>query len=82
MPTRADAVVIGAGRGGLVAACHLARAGWQVVVVEQDPHVGGTAHVFRRQGYVFPAGPLSFTVPGYLAYTLQELGIEQPLSFW
>lgn len=65
-----------------MAACHLARAGWQVVVVEQDPHVGGTAHVFRRQGYVFPAGPLSFTVPGYLAYTLQELGIEQPLSFW
>ena len=37
----ADAVVIGAGHNGLVAANMLADAGWDVVVLEATPHVGG-----------------------------------------
>ncbi|MDP9444410.1 MAG: NAD(P)/FAD-dependent oxidoreductase, partial [Actinomycetota bacterium] len=36
-----DAVVIGAGPNGLVAANHLADAGWSVTVVEAQPTVGG-----------------------------------------
>jgi len=36
-----DAVVIGAGPNGLVAANHLADAGWQVVVCEEQPEPGG-----------------------------------------
>jgi len=81
VPAAVDAVVIGAGAGGLAAAAHLAMAGRHVLVVEQDRHVGGTAHVFRRGGFVFPAGPLSFTVPDYLAGTLRDLGVRTPLRF-
>jgi phytoene dehydrogenase-like protein len=36
-----DAIVIGAGHNGLVAACYLARAGWKVLVLERRPLVGG-----------------------------------------
>src|ERR1700752_1933272 len=36
-----DAVIIGAGHNGLVAACYLARAGWKVLVLERRPIVGG-----------------------------------------
>src|SRR5204863_2436084 len=36
-----DAVIIGAGHNGLVAACYLARAGWKVVVLERRYLVGG-----------------------------------------
>jgi phytoene dehydrogenase-like protein len=36
-----DAVVIGAGQNGLVAAAALADAGWDVCVLEAQPHVGG-----------------------------------------
>ncbi len=38
-----DAVVIGAGHNGLVAACYLQRAGLDVLVVERNPWVGGAA---------------------------------------
>ena len=68
--------MIGAGAGGLAAAGYLAMAGRRVLVVEQDRHVGGTAHVFRRGGFVFPAGPLSFTVPDYLAGHVARPGRE------
>jgi len=36
-----DALIIGAGHNGLVAAAYLARAGWKVCVLERRPVVGG-----------------------------------------
>lgn len=36
-----DAVVIGSGHNGLVAAAYLARAGWEVEVIERNPAAGG-----------------------------------------
>ncbi len=38
-----DAVIVGAGHNGLVAACYLARAGLDVCVVEKNDWVGGAA---------------------------------------
>src|ERR1700757_3263259 len=36
-----DAIIIGAGHNGLVAACYLARGGWKVLVLERRYIVGG-----------------------------------------
>jgi phytoene dehydrogenase-like protein len=50
-----DAVVVGAGIGGLIAANLLARAGLTVLLVEQHYMVGGYCSTFRRKGYTFDA---------------------------
>jgi phytoene dehydrogenase-like protein len=38
-----DAIVVGAGHNGLVAACYLAKSGLDVLVLEKNPWVGGAA---------------------------------------
>jgi phytoene desaturase len=50
-----DAVVIGAGVGGLVCATLLARVGLHVLLIEQHYVVGGYCSTFRRGGYTFDA---------------------------
>ena len=41
--TAYDAIVVGAGHNGLVAACYLARGGLKVLVLERQPFIGGAA---------------------------------------
>ncbi len=53
---RVDAVVVGAGFGGLGAALHLAEAGLRVVVCESLDYPGGCAGTFTRGGARFEAG--------------------------
>jgi prolycopene isomerase len=52
---RYDAVVVGAGVGGLVCANLLAAEGLAVLLVEQHYMVGGYCSTFRRGGFVFDA---------------------------
>jgi phytoene dehydrogenase-like protein len=65
-----DAIVVGAGHNGLVAANLLADAGWSVLVVEATPRPGGAV----RSGFV--------TAPGYLSdlfSSFYPLGIASPV---
>jgi phytoene dehydrogenase-like protein len=66
----ADAIVIGAGHNGLVAANLLVDAGWDVQVLEATPHPGGAV----RSGHV--------TAPGYLSdlfSSFYPLGYASPI---
>ncbi|HSC86675.1 MAG TPA: phytoene desaturase family protein [Polyangiaceae bacterium] len=63
------AVVVGAGFGGLAAAIRLRALGYRVTLVEAGDQLGGRARVFRRDGYIFDAGPTVITAP----YLFDEL---------
>ena len=52
---RYDAVIVGAGIGGLVCGTLLAKAGLKVLIAEQHYVVGGYCSTFRRKRYVFDA---------------------------
>jgi phytoene dehydrogenase-like protein len=75
-----DAIIIGAGMGGLTAAAHLIKAGLHVLVLERNPHIGGTAYVYQRKGFTFPMGPLGFSHPGLVQNILKDLGVEEDLK--
>ncbi|GAA2538720.1 NAD(P)/FAD-dependent oxidoreductase [Winogradskya consettensis] len=80
---RADAIVIGAGHNGLVAANLLADAGWSVVVLEATPHPGGAV----RSGYVTAPGYLSdlfssFYPLGYASPVLRDLELADFGLHW
>jgi phytoene dehydrogenase-like protein len=75
-----DAVVIGAGVGGLIAANLLVKAGLSVLLVEQHYMAGGYCSTFRRAGYTFDAATHFYpllgnpeTISGRL---LAEIGVE------
>ncbi|MFZ2053586.1 MAG: NAD(P)/FAD-dependent oxidoreductase [Candidatus Aminicenantales bacterium] len=76
-----DVIVIGAGIGGLGCAAKLARNGCRVLVLETKNHIGGTSSVFRRDGFTFPMGPLSFSFPGRVKSFLSEVGVQTEISF-
>jgi phytoene dehydrogenase-like protein len=67
-PSFLDAVVIGAGFGGLGAALSLAERGARVAIVESLAYPGGCASTFRRGGYRFESGATLFSglAPGQL----------------
>ena len=78
-----DAVVIGAGSNGLVAANVLAAAGWDVVVLEAQPTPGGavgttelTGEPGFRHDWCSAFYPLSVTSPAMQAMELERYGVR------
>ena len=76
-----DVIVVGAGHNGLVAACYLARAGLDVLVVEQSEKPGGGARTDETvPGYRFDTHSVAHNIinmtniPSELR--LQEAGLE------
>ncbi|MFJ8478064.1 phytoene desaturase family protein [Kitasatospora sp. NPDC094011] len=78
--SRYDAVIVGGGHNGLVAAAYLARAGRRVLVLERLPRVGGAAVSAR----VFPGVDARLSRYSYLVSLLpgkvvRELGLRLEL---
>jgi all-trans-retinol 13,14-reductase len=59
-----DALVIGSGMGGMVAAGLLAAVGQRVLVLEQHYVPGGFTHKFRRHGYAWDVGVHAVGIAG------------------
>jgi phytoene desaturase len=58
-----QAIVIGAGFGGIAAALRLRAKGYDVTLLERGHALGGRAQVFERDGFRHDAGPTVITAP-------------------
>src|SRR5690625_5559948 len=67
-------VIIGAGVAGLATAALLARAGYQVQVLEQHSRIGGRAGVLERDGFHFDTGPSWYLMPQVFEHFFELLG--------
>jgi phytoene desaturase len=56
-------IIIGSGFSGLSAACFLAKAGFEVTVLEKNAGLGGRARTFKAEGFTFDMGPSWYWMP-------------------
>lgn len=66
--------VIGAGYSGLVSACYLAKAGYEVTVYEKNDTIGGRSRQYESQGFVFDMGPSWYWMPGVFETFFNDFG--------
>ncbi len=76
MTTYDHIVIVGAGIGGLSAACHLSKTGYEVTVVEAGARPGGRGGLLERDGYAFDTGPTVLTMPHLVERCLNAAGTE------
>lgn len=78
MPKRPKKVVIiGAGYGGLSAACFLQQAGYRVTIVDQLNQIGGRASVSKEDGFTFDRGPSWYLMPEVFERFFQQFGHDR-----
>ena len=66
--------IIGSGFAGLSAACFMAKAGWQVTVIEKLPAPGGRAGRLTLDGFQFDMGPSWYWMPDIFERFFAQFG--------
>lgn len=78
MPTNENfhsrVVVIGAGFSGLSCACHLAKKGYDVTLIEKNDQAGGRARQYKDQGFTWDMGPSWYWMPDVFDKFFGEFG--------
>jgi phytoene desaturase len=69
-----NAVIVGAGFGGLATSALLARKGWRVTVIEKNDQVGGRARYWKQDGFTFDMGPSWYLMPEAFENFFQAMG--------
>lgn len=72
--SKLQAVVVGAGFGGLAVALRLLARGYAVDVLEKHEDLGGRARTFQLDGHRFDAGPTVITAPFLFAELFERFG--------
>lgn len=71
---RRSVVIIGAGFAGLSSAAFMAKAGWQVTVVEKNSTAGGRAQQLKEAGFTFDMGPSWYWMPDVFERYFAQFG--------
>ena len=83
--TKYDAVIIGAGIGGLTCGALLAKSGFKTLIIEQHSIPGGYCTSFNRKGFIFDSA-VHFTEGlgegGRFHQILKDLGVEKEIEVY
>lgn len=71
---RQSVLVIGSGFAGLSAASFMAKAGWDVTVIEKHTTPGGRARQWKEQGFTFDMGPSFYWMPDVFERYFAQFG--------
>lgn len=84
-----QAIVVGAGFGGIASALRLRAKGYEVQLIDRCGMLGGRAQVYEREGFRHDAGPTVITAPFLLAELFNLFGEQMedhlklvPLNPW
>ena len=66
--------IIGSGFAGLSAACFMAKAGWNVTVLEKHEIPGGRARQLKVDGFTFDMGPSWYWMPDVFEHFFNSFG--------
>ncbi len=67
-------IIIGAGFAGLSAAAFMAKAGWNVTVLEKNETAGGRAKQLKSAGFTFDMGPSWYWMPDVFERFFEQFG--------
>ncbi|MEP1487214.1 MAG: phytoene desaturase family protein [Algibacter sp.] len=56
-------IIIGSGFSSLSASCYLAKAGFEITILEKNNTIGGRARQLKRDGFTFDIGPTWYWMP-------------------
>jgi len=76
-----DAIIVGAGFGGLSAAALLAKKGFNVKVIEKNEQPGGRASVYTDKDFYFDMGPSWYLMPDVYEKFYAQFG-KEPENFF
>ncbi|MBS2210069.1 phytoene desaturase [Carboxylicivirga mesophila] len=67
-------IILGAGFSSLSASCYLAKAGYDVTILEKNESVGGRASQLKRDGFTFDMGPTFYWMPDVFENFFKDFG--------
>ncbi|MBE7685853.1 phytoene desaturase [Tenacibaculum piscium] len=73
--------IIGSGFSSLSASCYLAKAGYDVVILEKNETLGGRARQLKKDGFTFDIGPTWYWMPDVFEKFFADFG-KKPSDYY
>jgi phytoene desaturase len=73
--------IVGSGFSSLSSACYLAKAGYNVTVLEKNESIGGRARQMKHEGFTFDMGPSWYWMPDVFERFFSDFG-KKPQDYY
>jgi len=73
--------IIGSGFSALSASCYLAKAGYNVIILEKNSTLGGRARQLKKEGFTFDIGPSWYWMPDVFEKFFADFG-KKPSDYY